>query len=344
MQPASTGHIRFFQRSGPHGLAAIADAAGGSTASNRNLFFDGVAPLQSAGPAQISFLDNRRYAPLLDSTRAGAVIVHPDMQSRVPDNAIAIVTREPYTGWARVAALFHPAPIASPGVHPSAVIDDTATIDPSAEIGALCVIEAGAEIGAGCRIGPAAVIGSGVVLGRDCRIGAHASISHAILGDRVYVYPGARVGQEGFGFAVTNGAFLTVPQLGRVLLHDDVEIGANSTVDRGSAGDTVIGAGSRLDNLVQIGHNVVLGRCCIIVAQVGISGSTILGDFVQVGGQAAMAGHLQIGSGAQIGAQAGVISNAEPGARLLGSPAQPVRVFFRQIATLKKLSAKRDNS
>jgi UDP-3-O-[3-hydroxymyristoyl] glucosamine N-acyltransferase len=266
------------------------------------------------------------------------------MQSRVPDNAIAIVTREPYTGWARVAALFHPAPIASPGVHPSAVIDDTATIDPSAEIGALCVIEAGAEIGAGCRIGPAAVIGSGVVLGRDCRIGAHASISHAILGDRVYVYPGARVGQEGFGFAVTNGAFLTVPQLGRVLLHDDVEIGANSTVDRGSAGDTVIGAGSRLDNLVQIGHNVVLGRCCIIVAQVGISGSTILGDFVQVGGQAAMAGHLQIGSGAQIGAQAGVISNAEPGARLLGSPAQPVRDFFRQIATLKKLSAKRDNS
>jgi UDP-3-O-[3-hydroxymyristoyl] glucosamine N-acyltransferase len=206
------------------------------------------------------------------------------------------------------------------------------------------VIEAGAEIGPGCRIGPAAVIGCGVVLGRDCRIGAHASVSHAILGDRVYVYPGARVGQEGFGFAVTGGGFLTVPQLGRVLLHDDVEIGANSTVDRGSAGDTVIGAGSRLDNLVQIGHNVVLGRCCIIVAQVGISGSTILGDFVQVGGQAAMAGHLQIGDGAQIGAQAGVISDVEPKARLLGSPAQPVREFFRQIALLKKLSAKRDGN
>lgn len=344
MQPASTGHIRFFQRSGPHGLAVIADAAGGSAASDHDLFFDGVAPLQTAGPAQISFLDNRRYALLLESTRAGAVIVHPDMQSRVPNNVVAIVTREPYIGWARVAALFHPAPVALPGVHPSAVIGDTAMIDPSAEIGALCVIEAGAEIGPGCRIGPAAVIGSGVVLGRDCRIGAHASISHAILGDRVYVYPGARIGQEGFGFAVTNGGFLTVPQLGRVLLHDDVEVGANSTVDRGSAGDTVIGVGSRLDNLVQIGHNVMLGRCCIIVAQVGISGSTILGDFVQVGGQAAMAGHLQIGDGAQIGAQAGVISNAEPGARLLGSPAQPVRDFFRQIAILKKLSAKRDNS
>lgn len=342
MQPAATGHTRFFQRSGPHRLADIATAAGGSVASNGDLYFDGVAPLQAAGPGQISFLDNRRYAALLDVTRAGAVIVHPDLKSRVPNHAVAIVTREPYTGWARVAAMFHPAPSASPGIHPSAVVHEAAVIDASAEIGPLCVIEAGAEIGPGCRIGPSSVIGEAVVLGRDCRIGAHASLSHAILGDRVYVYPGARIGQEGFGFAVTDRGFLTVPQLGRVLLHDDVEVGANSTIDRGSASDTVIGAGSRLDNLVQIGHNVVLGRCCIIVAQVGISGSTILGDFVQVGGQAAMAGHLNIGDGAQIGAQAGVISDVEPKARLLGSPAQPVRDFFRQIAMLKKLSAKRD--
>jgi UDP-3-O-[3-hydroxymyristoyl] glucosamine N-acyltransferase len=255
---------------------------------------------------------------------------------------VAIVTAEPYTGWARVAKLFHPAPVALPGVHPSAVIDETAIIDPSADIGPLCVVEAGAEIGPGCRIGPSAVIGAGVVLGRDCRIGAHASVSHALLGERVYVYPGARIGQEGFGFAVTARGFETVPQLGRVLLHDDVEVGANSTVDRGSAGDTVIGAGSRLDNLVQIGHNVVLGRCCIIVAQVGISGSTMLGDFVQVGGQAAMAGHINIGDGAQIGAQAGVISDVDAGARMLGSPAQPSREFFRQVAVLKKLATKRD--
>jgi UDP-3-O-[3-hydroxymyristoyl] glucosamine N-acyltransferase len=335
--------VRFFQRSGPHRLADIADAAGGTASSSGERYFDGVAPLQTAGPEQISFLDNRRYASLLDLTRAGAVIVHPEMRSRVPDSTVAIVTSEPYTAWARVAALFHPAPAVLPGIHPSAVVDETAQIHPSAEVGPLCVIEAGAEIGPGCRIGPSAVIGSGVVLGRDCRIGAHASVSHAILGDRVYVYPGARIGQEGFGFAVTDRGFLTVPQLGRVLLQDDVEIGANSTVDRGSAGDTVIGAGSRLDNLVQIGHNVVLGRCCIIVAQVGISGSTILGDFVQVGGQAAMAGHLQIGDRAQIGAQAGVISDVEPKARLLGSPAQPVRDFFRQIAILKKLSAKRES-
>jgi UDP-3-O-[3-hydroxymyristoyl] glucosamine N-acyltransferase len=158
------------------------------------------------------------------------------------------------------------------------------------------------------------------------------------LGARVYVYPGARIGQEGFGFASIKDGFLSVPQLGRVILEDDVEVGANSTIDRGSSRDTVIGAGSRLDNLVQIGHNVILGRCCIIVAQVGISGSTVLEDFVRVGGQAAMAGHLRIGQCAEIGAQAGVISDMAPGAKVLGSPAQPKREFFRQIATLKKMA------
>ena len=199
------------------------------------------------------------------------------------------------------------------------------------------MIEAGAEIGPGCRIGPCAVIGSGVIVGRDCRIGAHASLSYAILGARVYIYPGARIGQEGFGFASTTDGFLSVPQLGRVILEDDVEVGANSTIDRGSSRDAVIGAGSRLDNLVQIGHNVILGRCCVIVAQVGVSGSTVLEDFVRVGGQAAMAGHLRIGQGAEIGAQAGVISDVDAGAKVLGSPAQPKRDFFRQIAMLKRM-------
>jgi UDP-3-O-[3-hydroxymyristoyl] glucosamine N-acyltransferase len=284
MQPASTGSSRFFQKCGPHRLSAVADVAGALSSDDLNNlqdpFYDGVAPLQTAGPSQISFLDNRRYAPMLDTTRAGAVIVHPDMRSRVPAGAAAIVTREPYTAWARVAALFHPSPPVSPGIHPSSVIDPSAKVDASAEIGPFCVVGADAEIGARCRIGASATIGQGVVMGPDCRVGTHASVSHAILGARVYIYPGARIGQEGFGFAVTEAGFLTVPQLGRVLLHDDVEIGANSTVDRGSAGDTEIGAGSRLDNLVQIGRNVVMGRCCIIVAQVGISGSTILGDFV----------------------------------------------------------------
>jgi UDP-3-O-[3-hydroxymyristoyl] glucosamine N-acyltransferase len=167
------------------------------------------------------------------------------------------------------------------------------------------------------------------------------NLSHSVLGARVCVYPGARIGQEGFGFASTKDGFLSVPQLGRVIVEDDVEIGANSTIDRGSSQDTVIGAGSRLDNLVQIGHNVVLGRCCVIVAQVGISGSTVLEDFVRVGGQAGVTGHLRIGRGADIGAQAGVMSDLIPGAKVVGSPAWPIRDFFRQIAVLRKI-AKRE--
>ena len=337
MDKAAIGNARFFSRSGPHPLAVVAQAACGIV-REFDLLIEGLAPLQTAGPNEVSFLDNRRYASALKRTLAGAVIVHPDMQASVPAATVPILTTEPHVGWARVAALFHPVPAGSPGIHPSAIVAEGAVVDPSAEVGPLCVIEAGAEIGPGCRIGPCTVVGSGVVIGRDCRIGAHVSLSYALLGARVYVYPGARIGQEGFGFAPTSTGFLTAPQLGRVILEDDVEVGANTTIDRGSAQDTVIGAGSRLDNLVQIGHNVVLGRCCVIVAQVGIAGSTVLEDFVQVGGQAAMDGHLRIGRGARIGAQAGVISDTPSGAEVLGSPAQPKRDFFRQVATLKRMA------
>ena len=337
MVEAALGNARFFRRRGPYPLAVVASTARG-VADELELLLEGVAPLQMAGPNEVSFMDNRRYASALDQTSAGAVIVHPDMAARVPAGTVVIRTTEPYAAWARVAALFYPLPPVSPGTHPSAIVAEGARVDPSAEVGPLSVIEAGAEIGPGCRIGPCAAIGSGVIVGRDCRIGAHASLSHALLGARVYVYPGARIGQEGFGFASTTDGFLSVPQLGRVILEDDVEVGANSTIDRGSSRDTVIGAGSRLDNLVQIGHNVILGRCCVIVAQVGISGSTVLEDFVRVGGQAAMAGHLRIGQCAEIGAQAGIISDVDPGAKVLGSPAQPKRDFFRQIATLKKIA------
>lgn len=336
MNARSTGDSRFFGRSGPYDLASVARAAHGN-APDRVLLLNGVAPLQSAGPQDVSFLDNRRYMSVLERTAAGAVIVHPDMRARVPATTVAILTAEPYAAWARVAALFHPEPPISPGIHPTAVVAESAVVNPSAEVGPLSVIESGVEIGPGCRIGACSVIGRGVVIGRDCRIGPQASVSHALLGARVYIYPGARIGQEGFGFAATAAGFLTVPQLGRVIIEDDVEIGANSTVDRGSTRDTVIRAGSRIDNLVQIGHNVVVGRCCAIVAQVGIAGSVTIDDFVQIGGQAAIAGHLQVGRAAQIGAQAGVIADVSPGAILLGSPAQPKRDFFRQVAKLKQI-------
>ncbi len=343
MGPEITGDPRFFARSGPFDITALAAAGnariegheGGAIAAR---LFAGVAPLQSAGPAEVSFLDNRSYAGLLGATKAGAVIIHPEMAGSVPAGAVALVTPEPYLAWARIAALFHPIPPPTPGIAPSAVIDPAARIDPAAEIGPLAVIGAGAEIGAGCRIGPLAVVGAGVVLGRDCRIGAQVSISHALIGARVVIYPGARIGQDGFGFAVTETGFVSVPQIGRVIIEDDVEIGANTTIDRGSAADTVIGAGSRLDNLVQVGHNVRIGRACIIVAQVGISGSTVLEDFVTAAGQAGFSGHLHIGRKARVGGQAGVMADVAAGASVVGSPAQPVAAFFREVATLRRLA------
>ncbi len=337
--PPAPGDARFFARTGPHSLAAVA-AAAGAEAPDAALTLTGVAPIGAAGASEVSFIDNRRYADALAATHAGAVIVQPAFASRVPAGSIALVTREPALAWARVAALFHPAPPPRPGVHPAAVVDASARVDATAEIGPLAVVGARAEIGPRCRIGPAAVIGEAVVLGPDCRVGAHASVSHTIAGARVYVYPGARIGQDGFGFVPGPTGFVTMPQLGRVLLEDDVEVGANSTIDRGALADTVIGAGSRLDNLVQIGHNVRLGRCCVVVALAGIAGSTALEDFVVVAAQAGLDGHLRIGTRARIGAQSGVMADVAAGADVVGSPAQPVRDFFRQVATLKKLAAR----
>lgn len=345
LSPASDapGDARFFARSGPFGLERLAECISASLpTSNRAdgvaASFTGVAPLQAAGPDQVSFLDNRRYLKQLALTRAGVVIVSPAFADQVPATSTALVTPDPYLAWALVASLFHPRLSVPGGIHPSAVVEPGALIDPSAEIGAFVFVGRDAVVGAGCSIGSHASIGAGVIIGSDCRIGTHASVSHSILGDRVTLFPGARIGQEGFGFAVGKAGFVTVPQLGRVLIEDDVEIGANATIDRGSAQDTVIGAGSRLDNLVQIGHNVRLGRCCIVVSQAGISGSTELEDYVTIAAQAGLIGHIRIGRKARVGAQCGVMSDVEPGADVIGSPAMPFREFFRNVAALRRLA------
>ncbi len=335
--PEIAGDPRFFQRSGPHSLAEVARVAGAEVPS-ADLVISGVAPLQTAAPDEVSFLDNARYADALTATRAGAVLVRHSVLNRVPATAVPLVTPDPYAAWAKVAALFHPLAPVQAGVHPAAVVHSRAAIDPTAEIGPLAVIGADVTIGARCRIGAGAVIAEGVVIGPDCRIGAQVTLSHALIGARVIIYPGARIGQDGFGFAVTADGFLSVPQIGRVILEDDVEVGANTTIDRGSLRDTVIGAGSRLDNLVQIGHNVRVGRLCVIVAQVGISGSTTLEDQVMIAGQVGVIGHARIGQKARIGAQSGVMSDVPAGAEWLGSPAMPAREVFRQIATLRRLA------
>jgi UDP-3-O-[3-hydroxymyristoyl] glucosamine N-acyltransferase len=311
---------------------------GGELPQAGDLLLTGMAALETAGPSEISFVGHRRHTTALARTCAGAVLVRPEMRDQVPAGSLALITPDPPAGWAQVAKLFHPVPTVRPGIHHSAVVADGAIVDSTANVCAQAVIDAHAEIGARCMIGPGAVIGEGVVLGPDCRIGAHVSISHAILGARVIVFPGARIGQEGFGFTISPNGFETVPQLGLVILEDDVEVGANTTIDRGSLRDTVVGAGTRLDNLVQVAHNVRIGRHCAVAALVGISGSAQIGDFVVVGGQAGVADHVRVGTRARVGAQSGVMSDLDPGAVVAGSPARPVREVFREIATLKRLA------
>jgi UDP-3-O-[3-hydroxymyristoyl] glucosamine N-acyltransferase len=336
---ARVGDPRFFAATGPHRLGVIAAAAGLAAPPQPDRVFHGVAPLQTAGPADVSFLDNARYADQLQHTQAGAVVLAAALLNRVPPTAIGLPSPQPYLAWARICALFFPPAPPPPGCHPSAVVDRAARIDPTAAVGPGAVVSARAEIGPGTTIGANATIGPGTVIGASCTIGAGCSLSHAVLGDRVRLLPGARIGQDGFGFAPDGaGGYVTVPQLGRVILEDDVEIGANTAIDRGSMRDTVVGAGTRIDNLVQIGHNVQIGPGCVIVSQAGISGSTTLGHHVQVAGQAGLTGHLTIGDRARIGAQAGVMDDVPGGASIVGSPAQPVREFFQHVMALRRLA------
>ena len=217
-------------------------------------------------------------------------------------------------------------------VHARARLEPGVVVDPGAVIGR------GAEIGAGTVIGANAVIGPGVRIGRNGAIGATTTIVAALIGDRVVIHPGAHIGQDGFGFALGARGHLKVPQIGRVIIQDDVEIGAGVTIDRGANRDTVIGEGAKIDNLVQIGHNVVVGRHAVLVSQSGVSGSSVVGDFVALGGQAGIAGHLNIGAGAQVAAAAGVMTDIPAGERWAGAPAKPVREFFREVAVVKKLA------
>jgi UDP-3-O-[3-hydroxymyristoyl] glucosamine N-acyltransferase len=333
---------RFHPWAGRLALGRVAEIAGASLPAGADPAreFDGVASLADAGPGHVSFLDNRRYLGELAASNAGAVLIHPALAARAPGTCLALTSRAPYAAYARVAAAFHPKPAVAPGIHATAVVDPTAALGPGVSVGPHAVVGARAKIGAGCRIGPNATIGEAVELGDGTSVGANASISHAVIGREVAIYPGARIGQDGFGFAIEPGGFVKVPQLGIVRIGDRCEIGANTCIDRGSASDTAIGAGTWIDNLVQIGHNVKIGEACVIVAQVGISGSTELGDQAMAGGQAGLAGHLKIGAGARIAAQAGVHRDVEEGGAVGGSPAVPIKEWQRQSAKLRQLVRK----
>ena len=337
---------RFFDRAGPLTLAVVARLGGARLsppdAGDRQV--RDVAPLETAGPDDLTFLDNPKYRDAFGRCRAGAAFLKPALAAAAPPGMALLLCEEPYKAYARAAQAFYPPPSVAPDRAASAVIAADAIVPQDCRIGPNVVIEPGVRIGRGCRIGANTVIGAAVEIGDDCRIGANVTLSHCLIGARVVLHPGVRIGQEGFGFAPDREAPVKVPQLGRVILGDDVDIGANTTIDRGSGPDTVIGAGSMIDNLVQIGHNVVLGRGCILAGQVGIAGSTRLGDFVMVGGQAGLAGHLNVGDGARIAAKAGVMRDIAAGETVIGSPAQPMSDFFRQVALLRRLGKKKDGA
>ena len=331
---------RFFTAAGPFTLAEIADAVGAQLADGADpeRRISDVAPLSQATPEHLSFLDNRKYVDAFAACDAGACIAPATLAHRAPADVAILTSEAPYKSYALAAALFYPVPAPVPGVHPAAIIDPAAEIGAGCRVDAGAVIEAGARIGARCLIGANVTIGPAVEIGDDSRIGAGASLSHCLVGARASIFPGVRIGQEGFGFAIDRSGALRVPQLGRVLIEDDVEVGANTTIDRGAGPDTVIGQGCRIDNLVQIAHNVRIGRGTMIAAQVGISGSVEIGEFVQIGGQVGFSGHLKIGDGARFAGQTGVVRDIEPGGTFGGTPAVPIRQWHRQSAHLARLA------
>ncbi len=330
----------FFVSAGPYTVIEIAKQI---DAQVLNLNSSGepigtALPIETAGPDAISFLDNTKYLSFLKTTNAGAVICSKAHAKNAPDNLCILVHNDPYRAYAKLLQMLFPTAmrpeliIGEKGISTAATIGENFDAESDVVVEAGCIIGKNVSIGKGSWILAGAIIGSNVAIGRNTTIGARAVVTHALIGDNAIIHNGASIGQDGFGFAMGARGHEKVPQIGRVIIQDNVEIGANTTIDRGSNRDTIIGEGCKIDNLVQIGHNVVMGRHCVIVGLVGISGSTTLGDFVVVGGQAGIVGHVKIGSGAQIGGGSGVQRDIEPGEKVMGYPSIPADLWMRQAA------------
>jgi UDP-3-O-[3-hydroxymyristoyl] glucosamine N-acyltransferase len=322
---------RFFEQLPALTVGELAERIGGEVSRGGDRKVSAVAPLVTAGPADVAFLGDRKFQSALAGTGAGCVIVPASAVEAAPADAAVIVSAEAQAAWARASLLFHrPVALVHAAPPEDVVEDDSVVLEPGVVVGF------GARIGRGSRIGANTVIGPGVQIGRDCLIGSNVTVGFALIGDRVRLLSGARVGEPGFGAAASRSGPVDVPQLGRVILQDGVAVGANSCIDRGAYDDTVIGENTKIDNLVMIGHNCVIGRNCLMAANTGISGSVIVGDGVIFGGKAGVGDHLTIGEGARVAAGAGVLQDIPPGETWSGYPAKPLRQFLREAIWLAK--------
>ena len=332
----------------PVSLRDIAAWVGGRIARGGDITITGVAPLDLAGPGDLAFIENTRYVDQLGETKASACLCSPKYADRVPADVVAVVVDRPYVAFAEITGRLYPRAMRPEGFFDDATgISDRAIVHESARLEADVTVEPGAIVGAGAEIGSGsvvcanAVIGAGVRIGRNCSIGASAVLQYALIGNNVIVHPGVKIGQDGFGFAMGPAGHRKVPQIGRVIVQDNVEIGANSTIDRGTNRDTIVGEGTKIDNQVQIAHNVVIGRHCVIVAMAGISGSTVLEDYAVLAGKSGVAGHLRVGTGAQVAGGSNVANDVPAGERWIGTPAKPIREFMREARVLRGLAEER---
>jgi len=315
--------------------AEIARQLQGEVLGDGTITLKGFAPADRAQPGDLTFAENENYFARAEQSAASAIIA-PGAFTSVKKTVIRVADAR--IAFARVLPLFFPDPTFAPGIHPSAVVATTAKIDPSAHIGPQCVIGENATIGARSVLQGLNFVGTGCQVGEDVNLFPNVTLyAHTEIGDRVRIHAGTVIGSDGFGYVLDGTAHRKVPQIGNVIIRDDVEIGSNTSVDRGALGPTVIGKGTKIDNLVQIAHNVNIGEHCLIVAHVGISGSTKLGNYVTTGGQVGIAGHLKIGNKVSIAAQSGVMHPIPDGEKWMGSPAQPDRQTKRQMIAIQHL-------
>jgi UDP-3-O-[3-hydroxymyristoyl] glucosamine N-acyltransferase len=330
---------RFYKNNGPFSLAQIAEICGAELVdkSKAGVMITDMAGMDTGTDGEITFFFDKKKKEAAASVKTTACVTTKEFASLLPSEVIVLISDNPHEAFIKLNYAMYSEILPEPQICATAVIAKTAKIGQNCYIGDHVVVGEHVVIGDNCRLEPNCVVYDGCQLGNNCRVGANANIMHAVIGNNVYIYGGARIGWDGFGFQTVMGQHKRIPQLGRVVIGNDVEIGANACVDRGALEDTVIGDGCRIDNMVQIAHNDKLGRGCILVAQVGVAGSCTFGDYVVCGGQVGIADHLNIGSQAQIGAQSGLMRDVEPGSVVMGSPAIGFRDFMKQTACIQKL-------